>query len=185
MTSYPFNKLERGRKVFSTDSVVYSKNGCEYKIHQLPMSITNEGVVWNALFYLRDNKFYLRWQNPESKDFVLFDLDMQVGDSITTTIYYSDDQMKTLSCKLLDKFTTTKNLDVFIFLIKDCYYYYHDPDKLSAIFDVKYFVTKKHGIVGYYLTTMNSEGKEIVISPVGEIFRDYIDYSKKGSGKLL
>lgn len=54
-------------------------------------------------------------------------------------------------------------------------------------FDVVFFVTREHGVIGSFITTeeRTDNGSKVMISPGGYILKDHIDYSNYEVKKLL
>lgn len=78
---------------------------------------------------------------------------------------------------MLEKKITTKGkLEVFVFRIKKCI-------QLSDFFggekvDIIVLTTLKHGVIGSYMTDIDKSGNTVMISPLGNILKENIDYSK-------
>jgi hypothetical protein len=124
---------------------------------------------------LTDNKFIAKAKKPDTNDFILFDLGTSPNQNNPIVIEY-DKSSKTFDCVLEKKITTKENLEVFVFTIKN---WTKAPSFIGGAFlDVKLFVTKKYGVIGSYLTNINSHGQNTIIVPAGDLLENYIDYSK-------
>ncbi len=141
---------------------------------------TNTGIILSDTFStkqsicLRKNKFIAKLINPKSEDFVLFDLDSKINENQNIEINYLNSK-KNLNCILQDKIITKEKLEVYIFRIKDWGRY---PESGSLVLDLIVLVTKKYGVIGSYYTNNDLEAEKIMISPAGDLLREYIDYSK-------
>jgi hypothetical protein len=141
---------------------------------------TNAGIILSDTFStkqsicLRKNKFIAKLISPKSEDFVLFDLDSKINENQNIEINYLNSK-KNFYCILQNKIITKEKLEVYIFRIKDWGRY---PESGSLVLDLIVLVTKKYGVIGSYYTNNDLEAEKIMISPAGDLLREYIDYSK-------
>jgi hypothetical protein len=175
---YPKNTEYNGEPIFSIDSTmsnnIYLTKKMFFSDNRMDASIFS--------FYVRDNKFYAKTIEPESNVFILFDLKSRLNK--TNKIDFKNAKMmKSFDCILEKRITTKENLEIGVFRIKKWV-------KLSDFFggkelDVIVFVTQKYGVIGSYTTDINRIGNPSMISPKGDILKDYIDYSKIEEVELL
>ena len=167
LQDYPFKNINREYLAISVDSSTNNSKGCEYFFKN--SFHLNHITDLEASFYLSNDKFIMRFLDPESEEFPLFDLNLK--DSISTTIkVIFSDTIDSLKCIHLKQFLTKEKLEVHVFRIEN--FQCNENRCLDCVF----FVTKQYGVIGSYLTTIDT-GKKIIIAPRGEIFKDYIDYS--------
>jgi len=175
------------RPFIKIDSTVTNKSGCKYFINAwfpIEDSLNQyfQGFHKGVLFQ-QNEKIYMKFTKPESERFLLFDMTLPVESKSKIEINYLENT-NSFDCILEKKVIIENNIEVFLFRIKNLFYYYHS-DKLSSILDVRFFVTKEHGIIGDYFTVTETDGVEVLIKPSGEILEDYIDYSKFKKQRLL
>lgn len=133
-------------------------------------------------FYVRDNKFFAKLVKPESNEFILFDLNSKLNE--TNKIEFKNDEMiKSFDCILEKKIITKENLEVGVFRIKK---WIKLPDFFDGLeLDIIAFVTQKYGVIGSYVLDIDKMGNPLMISPKGDILKNYIDYSKISEAELL
>jgi len=174
---YPYKSKFDKRLFIEIDSTILTRTGCSYMI-STSFQLADSAIADRGLLHVENDKFYLRFIEPDSKEFVLFDL--TESDSASKKIEISFvDGVVSFDCQLQDKVVTDDNLNVWIFRISDLF---HNE---NASLDVVIFVTREYGIIGSYLTDIDYDGMRVLISPAGDILESYIDYSKFEKRKLL
>jgi len=165
---YPREIQSRFSTLINVDSVIQSKYGCFYIVN-LFLFFPDESMATQGILTLEKDKFKLKLTRPESNEFILFDMGMPQFSSRKIEIEH-DNTTDVFLCIYENKIITRENLEVRIFRIKDCACF--DSHWLDEIF----FMTREYGIIGSYFTDSRYFEK-IMISPAGDILRDYIDYS--------
>jgi len=168
ITEYPDRNIYNTKLAINIQSSSNIKEECTYVVSTL-ISLPSGYYSDSALFYLKQDKFHMKLLNPLSEDFVLFDMSLKQFSSKTIEIKHGS-LVEKLECLYENKLITKQNLEVRIFRIKN--YQCLEGLCLDAIF----FITKEYGIIGSYFTDPNYSEK-IIVSPGGNIFPDYIDYS--------
>jgi hypothetical protein len=168
LKKYPAQNKYKTQLAISINSSSNIKDKCAYLVSTL-ISLPSGFYCDSALFYLKNDKFYMKLLNPLSEDFVLFDMSLKQFSSKNIEIKHAN-IVDRLECVYENKLITDQNLEVRIFRIKK--YQCLEGLCLDAIF----FITKEYGIIGSYFTDPNYSEK-IIVSPAGNIFSDYIDYS--------
>lgn len=171
---YPIKSEFYKPTYISVDSSMVEEKGCIYFVStQIPLADSSFSFYGRMSFI--NNKFCLQLITPKSNDFVLFDMGLKDSQVKKIEITYQD-QKKSFDCIYEKKIITKEQIEVRVFKVIDLYYYHHSME-FSCSLDVVFFVTRDFGIIGSYLTDIDLDGSEVMISPAGEILKDYIDYS--------
>jgi hypothetical protein len=174
LTKYDKQSEFTKRLFIEIDTTLEPNEDCKYNaVTSIPLA--DSSYSDNSLFYLEDDKFYMRLKNPTSEDFIIFDMGLPMPQAYKIEIHYQDTVMR-FDGRFEKKLITHDNLEVRVFRIKNLFCYY--PDDFCSPLDVVFFVTKDHGVIGSYLSGFENNGQEILIAPAGDIFKEYLDYSK-------
>lgn len=167
-SNFPESKY---KPFFSIDSLLPNN---EYLTHKIYFSDKKPGAA-KFLFYVRNNIFFAKTVQPESNEFILFDLNSKLNE--TKKIEFKNANLKrSFDCALEKKITTKGKLEVFVFRIKKFIQLpsFFGDEKL----DVIVFTTLKHGVIGSYMTDIDHSGNTFMIAPRGNILKEDIDYSQ-------
>lgn len=178
LEKYPQNNEFNGNPFFSIDSTLSNNVYLTKNIH----FSGNQRDISSFSFYVRDNKFFAKLVKPESNEFILFDLNSKLNET-NTIEFKNDEMMKSFDCILEKRIITKEKLEVGVFRIKK---WVKLPDIFGGLeLDIIAFVTQKYGVIGSYATDIDKMGNPLMISPKGDILKDYIDYSKIREAELL
>ncbi len=154
---------------------------CDYKV-ALYLCISGEPIQGQGIMHYRDNSISIRLLNPSSKYFDLFNLTSNPGDTYNVPVEFDSNENGIRNSELIvkvDNKLLVSGEEIFIFRVFD-FSCYNDER-----FDLVYFVTRKSGIIGSYISKFDAnQNLEFYISPRGNILPDLIDYSKKVKGAL-
>lgn len=147
---------------------------CKYRI-QIACSIFKNDFNPTAIFFKKEKKYYIQFNNPKTDPIVLFDLTSKLGKE--KEIVFKEDSTKKKFFKnrfsvLLERKLVCNNKNMYEFRVKEFYFYE------GKWFDVVYFVTQESGVIGSYFSFKDKNGKEMMIKPKGNICKEKIDYSK-------
>jgi hypothetical protein len=177
LDKYPFESYYKRSLAINIDSIGSNNNGCIYYVKMF-LTLSYNSFSDKAILYLNKEKFYMKLINPESEEFVLFDMRLKEPQTQKIGIKYAN-KLDSLNCVFEKSFITKDNYEVKVFRIKN----FQSLQNISA--DAIFFVTLDYGIVGSYFTDFDLNGEEIMFSPAGEIFRGYMDYSNIKLKQLL
>ncbi len=179
LTEYDDKINYSGSFDLTIDSLSESKLGCQYFVSTAIE--LRESFIGKALMYQQSDKIYLRGIDPvQTEDFVLFDFNLRPQQVQEVKIFHNG-LHSTFNYSLEKKITINDGPEVYIFRTLELRSY----EGMSL--DVMFFITKEHGVIGSFTTTeeRTEEGEEIMISPRGNILKDYIDYSNFALRELL
>lgn len=166
----------------SSDSVNDTKIGCEYEVDffiWFPEKLGIDDII-GATMFMNNQKIFIDPINSKFENFILFDLSINEFSNYEIEINFGDKKVKYKG--FYENKIQADIGEVKQFRIENLYYDSHfDGIKL----DIVYFISEKYGVVGSYLTDELINGKKILISPAGNIFEKYIDYSNLERRKLL
>jgi len=159
---------------FRIDSILHIEGRCEYYTETF-IALDENTISYEAALYIESNQIIARLLDLESEPFTLFDFQAPRG-KINQIEIEVDSKRFYRECSLEDSITIKDGVMVFVFKIKEFFYFFAD-EEIKKKEDVYFFVTKENGIIGSYISSIENDGQEIFISPAGDILARYIDYS--------
>lgn len=188
-TNLTFSSKTYSNPFFSIDTVIDSKNGCEY-ITTTPFILKEKHFCDSAKLYLKDDRIYMQLLKPKSNEFVLFNFQLDKGIKDTIRIVYEDpkklyiNNLAEYTYFLKDIVKKEPKSPVYLFQVQNFDSWRHDYNSPIRQFDVVFFVSKEEGFIGSYLID-GTDNEKHYIEPRGNIMKDYIDYSDYKSYLLL
>ncbi len=134
---------------------------------------------------INSERFYLRFTDPLTSEFLIFNLNSEVGDEYQSKIEFlsSNFPIKATDLKVkLENKVMWKMKPVYIFRI------YNSICYEGEMFDQVFLVMKQKGIIGSYISKIHGtdcKEDEFFCCVGGNILEDVINYSNKSLGKLL
>jgi hypothetical protein len=174
-----------GKKKSPFISIISETNSqCEYLVNFVTRH-PDTSFSDKAIMYLQGDKFLFKTLNPNSEEFCLFDLNQDLNSIRNIEISYEEDSFKgekqIYTVILENKLKSEDNLEVYVYRLKDFFYYM--PDNEIRKLDVVVFITQENGVIGSYISSI-SKDTEIVIYPAGNILEEQIDYKNKQRATL-
>lgn len=157
---------------------VYTEKGCKYKTGYI-LCINGVTHLGEGIVYLKNNAFYLSLDTDSSFQTVIFDLNAKIRDEYEVDFYYPDfKENLTYKIILLEKLQLEKHC-VYMYKI------YNSFCENDYMFDQVFFITKKNGVIGSYISKIDNNQTEWIYSPRGNLLKNKLDYTKKKFGKIL
>lgn len=129
----------------------------------------NSHIVSKATMYQENQALFFKISKPKSEFFKLFDFKLNKGEVYKAKIPLTKGEIENVDVLLQNKYEYNSNEIVYQFIVFNGYDYF--GEKLHQVI----FISSKRGFIGNYFQDPNEEN--YIITPVGDILRDVIDYS--------
>jgi hypothetical protein len=173
-TAYPISDYFRKPYIEITNSAV-TDSGC---IYYARTEINLDSIAYhNIILYKTKNKIIAKLTDIKAKEFILFNFNYEINKPHNITINYCDSLTQSFKAVLDNKIIVEDNKTVYVYRIKDFYYWCHNGKDFTASMDVIFFITESQGIIGTYLEGKEIDGSLVMMAPAGNILSEYLDYS--------